>query len=176
MEEIKINTELSTKLENLPSTPGVYQFKDAKGSLLYVGKAKILKNRVRQYFQSRPQQSSRLATMISKIRDVEIITTDTEVEALILELNLINELKPKYNVNFKDDKSYPYIVITNEPYPRVFPTRKKRSDGSRYFGPYTDVKNMRFALKSIRDIFMIRSCSLNLTDENISKGKFKVCL
>jgi excinuclease ABC subunit C len=176
MEEIKINTELSTKLENLPSTPGVYQFKDSKGSLLYVGKAKILKNRVRQYFQSRPQQSSRLATMISKIRDVEIITTDTEVEALILELNLINELKPKYNVNFKDDKSYPYIVITNEPYPRVFPTRKKRSDGSKYFGPYTDVKNMRFALKSIRDIFMIRSCSLNLTDENISKGKFKVCL
>lgn len=176
MEELKINTELSTKLENLPSTPGVYQFKDSKGSLLYVGKAKILKNRVRQYFQSRPQQSSRLATMISKIRDVEIITTDTEVEALILELNLINELKPKYNVNFKDDKSYPYIVITNEPYPRVFPTRKKRSDGSKYFGPYTDVKNMRFALKSIRDIFMIRSCSLNLTDENISKGKFKVCL
>ncbi|MBP9095417.1 MAG: excinuclease ABC subunit C [Ignavibacteria bacterium] len=171
-----MNTELSTKLENLPSTPGVYQFKDSKGSLLYVGKAKILKNRVRQYFQSRPQQSSRLATMISKIRDVEIITTDTEVEALILELNLINELKPKYNVNFKDDKSYPYIVITNEPYPRVFPTRKKRSDGSKYFGPYTDVKNMRFALKSIRDIFMIRSCSLNLTDENISKGKFKVCL
>lgn len=176
MEEIKINTELSTKLENLPSTPGVYQFKDAKGLLLYVGKAKILKNRVRQYFQSRPQQSGRLLTMISKIRDVEIITTDTEVEALILELNLINELKPKYNVNFKDDKSYPYIVITNEPYPRVFPTRKKRSDGSKYFGPYTDVKNMRYALKSIRDIFMIRSCSLNLTDENISKGKFKVCL
>lgn len=175
MEEIKINTELSTKLENLPSTPGVYQFKDDKGKLLYVGKAKILKNRVRQYFQSRPQ-TGRLATMISKIRDVEIITTDNEVEALILELNLINELKPRYNVNFKDDKSYPYIVITNEPFPRVFPTRKKRSDGSRYFGPYTDVKNMRFALKSIRDIFMIRSCSLNLTQETISKGKFKVCL
>lgn len=175
MEEIKINTELSTKLENLPSTPGVYQFKDDKGKLLYVGKAKILKNRVRQYFQSRPQ-TGRLATMISKIRDVEIITTDNEVEALILELNLINELKPRYNVNFKDDKSYPYIVITNEPFPRVFPTRKKRSDGSRYFGPYTDVKNMRFALKSIRDIFMIRSCSLNLTQEAIAKGKFKVCL
>jgi excinuclease ABC subunit C len=176
MEELKINTELSTKLENLPVTPGVYQFKDDKGKLLYVGKAKILRNRVRQYFQSRPQQSGRLLTMISKIRDVEIITTDTEVEALILELNLINELKPKYNVNFKDDKSYPYIVITNESYPRVFPTRKKRSDGSKYFGPYTDVKNMRYALKSIRDIFMIRSCSLNLTDETIAKGKFKVCL
>ncbi|MBS1514573.1 MAG: excinuclease ABC subunit C [Bacteroidetes bacterium] len=175
MEEIKINTELSTKLENLPTTPGVYQFKDDKGKILYVGKAKVLRNRVRQYFQSRPQ-SGRLITMISKIRDVEIITTDNEVEALILELNLINELKPRYNVNFKDDKSYPYIVITNEPFPRVFPTRKKRSDGSRYFGPYTDVKNMRYALKSIRDIFMIRSCNLNLTEENIAKGKFKVCL
>lgn len=174
-EEFKINTELSTKLENLPTTPGVYQFKDDKGKLLYVGKAKVLRNRVRQYFQSRPQ-TGRLYTMISKIRDVEIITTDNEVEALILELNLINELKPKYNVNFKDDKSYPYIVITNEPYPRVFPTRKKRSDGSRYFGPYTDVKNMRYSLKSIRDIFMIRSCSLNLTDESIGKKKFKVCL
>ncbi len=176
MEELKINTELSTKLESLPVTPGVYQFKDDKGKLLYVGKAKVLRNRVRQYFQSRPQQSSRLATMISKIRDVEIITTDNEVEALILELNLINEHHPRYNVNFKDDKSYPYIVITKEPFPRVFPTRKKRSDGSRYFGPYTDVKNMRYSLKSIRDIFMIRSCSLNLTDENIKKGKFKVCL
>lgn len=174
-EEIKLNTELSTKLENLPTTPGVYQFKDDKGKLLYVGKAKVLRNRVRQYFQSRPQ-TGRLYTMISKIRDVEIITTDNEVEALILELNLINELKPKYNVNFKDDKSYPYIVITNEPYPRVFPTRKKRSDGARYFGPYTDVKNMRYSLKSIRDIFMIRSCSLNLTDESIGKKKFKVCL
>lgn len=175
MEELNLNTVLSTKLENLPTTPGVYQFKDDKGKLLYVGKAKILRNRVRQYFQSRPQ-TGRLSMMISKIADVEIITTDNEVEALILELNLINEHKPKYNVNFKDDKSYPYIVITNEAFPRVFPTRKKRSDGSKYFGPYTDVKNMRYALKSIRDIFMIRSCSLNLTDETIAKGKFKVCL
>jgi len=175
MDDYKINTELSTKLENLPVTPGVYQFKDDKGKLLYVGKAKVLRNRVRQYFQSRPQ-GSRISIMISKIADVEVITTDNEVEALILELNLINELKPKYNVNFKDDKSYPYIVITKEPYPRVFPTRKKRSDGGRYFGPYTDVKNMRYALKSIRDIFMIRSCKLNLTDESIAAKRFKVCL
>ena len=166
---------LSTKLQNLPASPGVYQFKDSTGKILYVGKAKSLKNRVRSYFQSRVQ-SSRLDIMIRKIADVEIITTDNEVEALILELNLIHELKPRYNVNLKDDKSYPYIVITNEPFPRVFPTRRKRNDGSRYFGPYTDVKNMRFALKYVRDIFAIRSCSLNLTDESINAGKFKVCL
>lgn len=133
------NDYLSAKLRNLPALPGVYQFKDSKGKLLYIGKAKSLRDRVRSYFQSR-QQSTRLSVMIKKISDVEIITTDNEVEALILELNLIQEHKPRYNVNLKDDKSYPYIVITNEPFPRVFPTRKKRNDGSRYFGPYTDVK------------------------------------
>lgn len=114
--------------------------------------------------------------MVSKISDIEIITTDNEIEALILEFNLIKELKPRYNINLKDDKSFPYIVVTNEKYPRVFPTRSKRSDGSKYFGPYTDVKTMRFALKSLRDIFTIRSCNLNLNEESINSGKFKVCL
>ncbi|MFZ4592530.1 MAG: excinuclease ABC subunit UvrC, partial [Ignavibacteria bacterium] len=171
----KIKNNLDTKLKNLPGKPGVYQFKDVSGKVIYVGKAKILKNRVRQYFQTRPQ-SGKTGMMISKINDFEIISTDSEVEALILEFNLIKELKPRYNVNLKDDKTYPYIVITADPFPRVFPTRRKRSDGGRYFGPYTDVKTMRYALKSIRDIFMIRSCSLNLTEENIIAGKFKVCL
>ena len=166
---------LEEKLKNLPSGPGVYQFKDSAGALLYVGKAKVLKNRVRQYFQSRPN-TPMLTAMISKIEDLEIITTDNEVEALILEQNLIKSQKPRYNINLKDDKSYPYIVITNEPFPRVFPTRKKRSDGSKYFGPYTDVKNMRFALKAVRDIFMIRSCNFHLTDESIAQGKYKLCL
>lgn len=171
----KIKNNLDTKLKNLPGKPGVYQFKDVSGKVIYVGKAKILKNRVRQYFQTRPQ-SGKTGMMISKINDFEVISTDSEVEALILEFNLIKELKPRYNVNLKDDKTYPYIVITADPFPRVFPTRRKRSDGGRYFGPYTDVKTMRYALKSIRDIFMIRSCSLNLTEENIIAGKFKVCL
>ncbi|HMQ68370.1 MAG TPA: excinuclease ABC subunit UvrC [Ignavibacteria bacterium] len=166
---------LEQKLKNLPSGPGVYQFRDVNGKLLYVGKAKVLKNRVRQYFQNKPV-SGMLGIMISKISDLEVITTDNEIEALILENNLIKSLKPRYNINLKDDKSYPYIVITNEPFPRVFPTRQKRSDGSRYFGPYTDVKNMRYALKTIRDIFMIRSCSLNLTEETIAQNKFSVCL
>jgi excinuclease ABC subunit C len=166
---------LEDKLKNIPVSPGVYQFKDSNGKILYIGKAKILRNRVRQYFQSKPV-SGILSIMISKITDLELITTDNEIEALILEQNLIKTLKPRYNINLKDDKSYPYIVITNEQFPRVFPTRKKRTDGSRYFGPYTDVKNMRFALKTVRDIFMIRSCNLQLTEETIAQDKFKVCL
>ncbi len=170
-----VKNNLKTKLENLPAKPGVYQFKDAAEKVIYVGKAKSLKNRVRQYFQSKPQ-GIKTETMVSKISDLEVIVTDSEVEALILEFNLIKELKPRYNVLLKDDKTFPYIVITNERFPRVFPTRSKRSDGSKYFGPYTDVKTMRFALKSIRDIFTIRSCNLNLSDENINSGKFKVCL
>ena len=173
--EEKISPSLKEKLENLPVSPGIYQFKDSLGKILYVGKAKILRNRVRQYFQSKPV-SGILSIMISKIADIELITTDNEVEALILEQNLIKTLKPRYNINLKDDKSYPYIVITNEQFPRVFPTRKKKSDGSKYFGPYTDVKNMRYALKTVRDIFMIRSCNLNLTDDSIAAGKFKLCL
>ena len=135
----------------------------------------MLKNRVRQYFQSRPQ-GAKTESMVSKIADLDVIVTDSEVEALILEFNLIKKLKPRYNVLLKDDKTFPYIVITNERFPRVFPTRSKRNDGSKYFGPYTDVKTMRFALKSIRDIFTIRSCNLNLSEENISSGKYKVCL
>ncbi|MEO6695868.1 MAG: excinuclease ABC subunit UvrC [Ignavibacteria bacterium] len=171
----KLSTTLKEKLENLPVTPGVYQFKDVNGKILYIGKAKILRNRVRQYFQIKPV-SAILSAMISKISDLELISTDNEIEALILEQNLIKALKPRYNINLKDDKSFPYIVITNEAFPRVFPTRRKRSDGSKYFGPYTDVKNMRSALKTVRDIFMIRSCNLNLNEEFILNKKFKVCL
>ncbi|MBK8982537.1 MAG: GIY-YIG nuclease family protein [Ignavibacteria bacterium] len=171
-----LNPTLKEKLNSLPSSPGVYQFRDSAGKLLYIGKAAVLKNRVKQYFQSKPV-SPMISAMIRKISDIELISTDNEVEALILEQNLIRTHKPRYNINFKDDKSYPYIVITNEPFPRIFPTRKKkRSDGSKYFGPYTDVRNMRFALKTVRNIFMIRSCSLNLTEDAISKNKFNLCL
>ncbi|MCX7877974.1 MAG: excinuclease ABC subunit UvrC [Ignavibacteria bacterium] len=162
-------------LKNLPDSPGVYQFKDKTGKVIYVGKAKNLKNRVRSYFTSRPV-SPMISKMISLIDDVEIIKTDSEVESLILEMNLIKELKPRYNVNLKDDKSYPYIVITNESFPRVFPTRKKKNDGSKYFGPYTDVGSVKSSLKMLRDIFMIRTCNLNITKEAVKNRKFKVCL
>lgn len=185
-EENKINTEenvnkpeertgLQIKLENLPPNPGIYQFKDKNGKIIYVGKAKNLRNRVRSYFVAKPV-SPLTQRMISLIRDVEVINTDSEVESLILEMNMIKQLKPRYNVNLKDDKSYPYIVVTNEPYPRVFPTRKRRNDGSKYFGPYTDVGTVKFSLKMLRDIFMIRNCNLNITQEAIEKKKFKVCL
>ena len=167
---------LADKLENLPSGPGVYQHKDSEGKVLYVGKAKNLRSRIRQYFQRSRNNDPRLESMISKVADVEVIVTDSEVEALILEANLIKKLKPRYNVNLKDDKSYPYIVITNEPFPRVFVTRQIRKDGSRYFGPYTDVKNVRAALKAVRDIFMIRSCNFFIDEEAVQKRRFKVCL
>ncbi len=177
--EIKLTAgdlSLAEKLDSLPPNPGVYQFKNSDGKVIYVGKAQSLRSRVRQYFQQSRAAEPKLDALVSKIADVELIVTDSEVEALILEANLIKKLKPRYNVSLKDDKSYPYIVITNEPFPRVFVTRKAVRDGSRYFGPYTDVKTMRFALKTVRDIFMIRSCNYDLTDESIAKRKFKVCL
>ncbi len=167
---------LSEKLESLPTGPGVYQHRDVDGKVLYVGKAKNVRNRVRQYFQKARKTDPRMEVMTSKSADIEIIVTDSEVEALILESNLIKKLKPRYNVNLKDDKSYPYIVITNEPFPRVFVTRQIRRDGSRYFGPYTDVKNVRVALKAVRDIFMIRSCNYFIDEEVVRKRKIKVCL
>ena len=176
---IRISTDERSRperLESLPTGPGVYQHKDAAGKVLYVGKAKNLRSRVRQYFQKSRPLEPRLERMLSQAVDLEIIVTDSEVEALILEANLIKRLKPRYNVNLKDDKSYPYIVITNEPYPRVFVTRRVIKDGSRYFGPYTDVKNVRAALKAVRDIFLIRSCNYFIDDEAIRRRKYKICL
>ncbi len=172
----KEEISLDEKLNNLPVSPGVYQFKDKEGTILYVGKAKILRNRVRQYFHKSRVLDPRIALMVEKVSDVEIITTDSEVEALIFEANLIKKHKPRYNVNLKDDKSYPYIVVTNEPYPRVFVTRRVYRDGGRYFGPYTDVHTMRSALKTVRDIFMIRSCNFRIDQEFIDKKKTRVCL
>ena len=176
---VKITKEdisLAEKLENLPAKPGVYQFKNAEGKVLYVGKAVNLRSRVRQYFHKSRQLHPRIETMVSKACDVEIIVMDSEIEALILEANLIKQLKPRYNVDLKDDKSYPYIVITNEPYPRVFVTRRVIRDGSKYFGPYTDVKNMRSSLKMIREIFKVRSCNYFIDEEVVRKRKIKVCL
>jgi len=168
--------DLLQKLEHLPAAPGVYLFKDDKGAIIYVGKAKSLRPRVRSYFQERGAPDPKRRILVSKIADLEIIVTDSEVEALLLENNLIKEHTPRYNVRLKDDKSYPYIRITNEPYPRVFPTRNRVRDGSRYFGPYTDVKAMKSMLRTIRSIFPIRSCDYHLTEETIAKKKVTLCL
>ncbi len=166
---------LIEKLDALPTRPGVYQFKNNDGKVIYIGKAQNLRNRVRQYFHKSRVTDTRIDAMVDKIVDVELTVTDSEIEALILEANLIKQLKPRYNVVLKDDKSYPYIALTKELYPRVFVTRRK-TPGYRYFGPYTDVKAMRSALKTIRDIFMIRSCNYDLTESSISQNKFKICL
>ncbi len=167
---------LEEKLAHLPTGPGVYQHKDAAGTVIYVGKAKNLRNRVRSYFQEGRPRDGRIAALVAKIADVEIIVTDTEAEALILENNLIKKLKPRYNVNLKDDKTYPWICIKNERFPRIFPTRRVVRDGSKYFGPYTDVKNMNRVLDAIRSIFKLRTCSLFLAPEPIAAGKYQACL
>lgn len=170
-----MNEQIKDKLENLPSLPGIYQFLNDKGKVIYVGKAKILKNRVRSYFHKNID-SPKTEILVSKINDLQIIVTDSEIEALVLENNLIKEFKPRYNVLLKDDKSFPYIRITNELFPQIFPTRNVVKDGSRYFGPYTDVKNMRNSLRLITKIFKIRSCKFDLTKEAVEKKKYKICL
>ena len=170
-----MNTVLESKLKNLPPKPGIYQFKNDKGKVIYVGKAVNLRNRVKSYF-IRGNQSAKTSALVSKIHDVELIVTDNEVEALVLENNLIKELKPRYNINLKDDKSFPFIKVTNEPYPRIYPTRRLIRDGSKYFGPYTSVQSMKTSLRMINQLFKIRSCRLDITQESIDKKKFKVCL
>jgi excinuclease ABC subunit C len=166
---------LREKLENLPANPGIYQFLSVEGEVLYIGKAINLRNRVRSYFQKSYRPDPRREAMVSKIADLEVIVTDSEVEALILETTLIQKFKPRYNIDLKDDKSFPYIVVTNEPYPRVFATRRVIRDGSKYFGPYTEVKNMHASLKMIREIYRVRSCNYFIDDEVIEKKKIKVC-
>ncbi len=167
---------LAEKLHNIPTNPGVYLHKDEQGKIIYIGKAKNLRNRVRSYFQQGRPRDAKTRVLVSKIRDVEFFLTDSEVEALILENTLIKEHQPRYNILLKDDKTYPYICITNEPFPRVFPTRKIVRDGSKYFGPYTEAKYMYIMLNLVKSLFPLRSCDLPLTEESIAKGKYKVCL
>lgn len=167
--------KLEHRLKSLPDQPGIYQFINDKGKVIYVGKAKNLRNRVRTYFQSGITSPKTLA-LVNKIDDVQLIITDNEIEALMLENNLIKSFKPRYNINLKDDKSFPYIKVTKEPYPRIYPTRRVLKDGSKYFGPYTEVKSMKASLRLINQVFKIRSCKLNITQESIEKKKFKVCL
>lgn len=167
---------LQEKLANLPKKPGCYLFKDKRGKIIYIGKAKVLPNRVRSYFQDGRLEGPKLLRLKSKIADFETIVTDTEMEALILEMNLVKEYKPRYNINLKDDKSYPYIRVTNDRFPRIFPTRKIIKDGSRYFGPYTDVGAMRSILKSVNRIFPTRSCNYELTEDAVREKKYKLCL
>ncbi|MBI3872886.1 MAG: excinuclease ABC subunit UvrC, partial [candidate division Zixibacteria bacterium] len=167
--------ELSDKLEALPDRCGVYLFKDPQGEIIYVGKAKNLRSRVRSYFREGEPDHPRTARLVEKVADVEIFSTDSEVEALILEANLIKEHKPRYNVSLKDDKRYPYIkVTTNEPFPRMLVVRRMRKDGARYFGPYTQVRAMRQTIKTLGRVFQIRAC--NLVIPSPTRRQYRVCL
>ena len=159
----------------MPSEPGVYRYYDKKGEILYVGKAKNLKNRVLSYF-NKSQLGYKTRMMVSKIVRLETTVVNSEYDALLLENNLIKEYQPFYNILLKDDKSYPWICIKKEPFPRVFLTRNVIKDGSEYYGPYAKVKQAKTLIEVIKNIYKLRTCSLNLAPEKIKEGKYKVCL
>ena len=163
-------------LPTLPQQPGVYKFLDADGLILYVGKAKNLKNRVSSYFGSKKHQMHKTRTMVKNADHLEFVIVDTEADALLLENTLIKKYQPRYNVMLKDGKSYNYICIKNERFPRVYITRKVIRDGSTYFGPYTSKSRLKVILELIKSLFPLRTCNFNLSQSNIEKGKFKVCL
>jgi len=167
---------IKTLLKTIPESPGVYQYFDKDGKLIYVGKAKSLKKRVSSYFTKDRYDSRKTAILVRQIRDIKFIVVNSELDALLLENNLIKENQPKYNVLLKDDKTFPWICIKKEPYPRIFPTRRIVKDGSQYFGPYANVKMMHTLLELIRQLYPLRTCNLKLTQENIQAEKFKVCL
>lgn len=175
MEELNANEYLRGIVLNLPTGPGIYQYLNKEGTIIYVGKAKNLKRRVYSYF-SKEHQSAKTRILVSKIADIRYIVVNTEEDALLLENNLIKKYKPRYNVLLKDDKSYPSICVTNEYFPRVFKTRKIVRNGSTYYGPYSHVPSMMAVLELIKKLYPLRTCNLALTPENIRNGKFNVCL
>ena len=175
MERLDTNEHLRGIVMNLPASPGIYQYLDKDGTIIYVGKAKNLKRRVYSYF-SKEHDSAKTRILVSKIADVRYIVVNTEEDALLLENNLIKKYKPKYNVLLKDDKSYPSICVSNEYYPRVFKTRHIIRNGSTYYGPYSHIPSMQALLDLIKKIYPLRTCRLALTPENIAQGKFKPCL
>ena len=171
-----IKKNIIEKIHRLPASPGVYQFLNLKNKIIYIGKAKNIKNRVKSYFQSIKNQSPKNIVMIKHIIDFEWILVRSEVEALITEANLIKKHRPKYNIDLRDDKSFPYIKITKEPFPQVILVRKVIKDGSKYFGPFTDVKMLRNIMKALRKAFPIRSCTYYLDDQTIIDKKISLCL
>ena len=166
---------LKILLKTIPNSPGVYQYYDADGNIIYVGKAKNLKKRVSSYF-TKTHDYGKTRILVKKIADIKHIVVDTETDALLLENNLIKKYQPRYNVMLKDDKSYPWICIKKERFPRVFSTRRVIKDGSEYFGPYTSVKTVSTLLDLIKGLYQLRTCNYDLSPEKIKAGKYKVCL
>jgi len=167
--------QLKDKVRLLPEKPGVYQFFDSSGQIIYVGKAKNLKKRVTSYF-AKQHDNGKTILLVKKIANLEYIVVGTELDALLLENNLIKKYQPKYNIQLKDDKTYPWICIKKERFPRVFSTRQLIRDGSKYYGPYGSVRVMNTLLDLIRELYPLRTCALDLSEEKIQQGKFKVCL
>lgn len=174
-EELKTNDYLKGIVLNLPDSPGIYQYLNAEGTIIYVGKAKNLKRRVYSYF-SKEHEPGKTRILVSKIADIRYIVVNTEEDALLLENNLIKKYKPRYNVLLKDDKTYPSICVSNEYFPRIFKTRRVIRNGSTYFGPYSHLPSMYALLELIKRLYPLRTCNLNLTPENIRNGKFSTCL
>lgn len=172
---MNVSESIELQLKTLPNAPGVYQYYDKDNKIIYVGKAKDLKKRVTSYF-TKTQENGKTRVLVKKIAHIKHIVVNTETDALLLENNLIKKHKPRYNVLLKDDKSYPWICIKKERYPRVFMTRNVVKDGSEYFGPYTSVKTVRVLLDLIKDLYPLRNCSFDLSEKNIEEGKYKVCL
>jgi excinuclease ABC subunit C len=170
------NEDFKAIADNIPHQPGVYRYLDAEGTILYVGKAKSLKNRLHSYFGDKKHTQYKTVLLTRNASRIEYTVVETEHDALLLENSLIKKFQPRYNVMLKDGKSYTYICIKNEPFPRVFFTRKMIRDGSVYFGPYTSKHRVNILLDIIKKLFQLRTCTLNLTEGNIKKGKFKVCL
>lgn len=167
--------DLDIQLKTLPNQPGVYQYYDKEGIIIYVGKAKNLKKRVSSYF-TKTHENGKTRVLVKKIADIKHIVVDTETDALLLENNLIKKYKPRYNVMLKDDKSYPWICIKKERFPRVFSTRRIFKDGSEYFGPYTSGKTVYTLLDLIKGLYSLRTCNFNLSEEKVEAEKYKVCL
>ncbi|MGB1971630.1 MAG: GIY-YIG nuclease family protein, partial [Flavobacteriaceae bacterium] len=167
--------DLSLQLKTLPTSAGVYQYFDRKDSIIYVGKAKNLKKRVNSYF-TKTHDNHRTRLLVKNISKIEHIVVESEMDALLLENNLIKKYQPRYNVLLKDDKTYPWICIKNERFPRVFATRKIIKDGSEYFGPYTSMKTVRTLLDLIKGLYPLRTCNYDLSEKKISAKKYKVCL
>lgn len=174
-QELKTSEYLKGIVSNLPERPGIYQYLNAEGTIIYVGKAKNLKRRVYSYF-SKDHEPGKTRVLVSKIADIRYIVVNSEEDALLLENNLIKKYKPRYNVLLKDDKTYPSICVQNEYFPRIFKTRKIIRNGSSYYGPYSHVPSMNAVLDLIKHLYPLRTCNLNLSPENIRAGKFNVCL
>lgn len=174
-QKLKTSEYLKGIVSNLPERPGIYQYLNAEGTIIYVGKAKNLKRRVYSYF-SKDHEPGKTRVLVSKIADIRYIVVNSEEDALLLENNLIKKYKPRYNVLLKDDKTYPSICVQNEYFPRIFKTRKIIRNGSSYYGPYSHVPSMNAVLDLIKHLYPLRTCSLNLSPENIRAGKFNVCL